>query len=75
MVGGGVGVVVQVGPCTWRIWRRAVWVAIFSTCTSDVTIYHYFLFFGSPSQCMEFHCGDNKMKKKKKFIKNETTNV
>lgn len=20
-------------------------------------------FFGSPSQCMEFHCGDNKMKK------------
>ena len=25
-----------------------------------------FFFFGSPSQCMEFHCGDNKMKRKKK---------
>lgn len=24
----------------------------------------YSLVFGSPSQCMEFHCGDNKMKKK-----------
>lgn len=57
----------QVGPCTWRrdmqIWRRAIWVAIFTSCTSDFTIYHYLFFFGSPSQCMEFHCGDNKMEK------------
>lgn len=43
-----------------------IWVAIFFLpCTSDFTICHYFfLFFGSPSQCMEFHCGDNKMKKR-----------
>ena len=31
--------------------------------------------FGSPSQCMEFHCGEDKMEKKKKTLKKETTNV
>lgn len=51
---------------------------IFLTCAFDVSILLLLLlgFFGSPSQCMEFHCGDNKIIIiKKKSLKKETTNV
>lgn len=51
-----------------QIWRRAIWVAIFST----TRLHHLpllYIFFGSLSQCMDFHYGDNKMKEKKSLKK------
>lgn len=62
---------------TWKnmqIWRRAMWVAI----KLRIRLYHWsiLLVSGSPSQCMEFHCGDNKMvKRKENYIYKKRNNI
>lgn len=63
--------------CTWRrnaqknsqIWRRAIWVAIISTCTSDFTFYHYVYFFwiSQPMHGVSLWRQQNGKKKKKKI--------
>lgn len=57
-----------------QIWRRAMWVAI----KLRIRLYHrsILLVSGSPSQCMEFHCGDNKMvKRKENYIYKKRNNI
>lgn len=52
------------------------WVAIFSTCTSDFTIYHYsFSFFWISQPMHGVSLWRQQNEKKKKIIKKETTNV
>lgn len=67
----------QVGPCTWRrgtwknmqIWRRAMWVAIFSTCTSPFITTCSGFFLDLPANAWSFIVETTKWKKKKNHEK------